>query len=65
MAKAAGRTAAERGELARAYVQDLLPEELRGLVRLAVAGAGGKPSKEAKSESSLLPPTANKALAEL
>ena len=39
MAKAAGRTAAERGGLARAYVEDLLPEELRGLVRLAVAGA--------------------------
>jgi hypothetical protein len=65
MAKAVGRTAAERGELARAYVQDLLPERLRGLVRLAVAGDGGRPSKKTKSESSLLPSTANKALAEL
>ena len=65
MAKAAGRTAAERGGLARAYVQDLLPEELRSLVRLAVAGDGGKPSKETKAENSLLPSTANKALAEL
>jgi hypothetical protein len=65
LAKAVGRTAAERGELARAYVQDLLPEELRGLVRLAVAGDDGKRSKETRSEDRLLPSTASKALAEL
>lgn len=65
MAKAAGRTLAERGELARAYVQDLLPEELHEVVHLEVAGGGGKLSKETKSENRLLPSTASKALAEL
>jgi len=65
LAKGAARTAAERGELARAYVQDLLPEELHEVVHLEVAGGGGKPSKETKSENRLLPSTASKALAEL
>jgi len=65
LAKGAARTAAERGELARAYVQDLLPEELHEVVHLEVAGGGGKLSKETKSESRLLPSTASKALAEL
>ena len=65
LAKGAARTAAERGELARAYVQDLLPEELHEVVHLEVAGGGGKLSKETKSENRLLPSTASKALAEL
>jgi transcriptional regulator with XRE-family HTH domain len=65
LATVAARTPAERGELARAYVQDLLPEELHEVVHLEVAGGGGKPSKETKSENRLLPSTASKALAEL
>jgi transcriptional regulator with XRE-family HTH domain len=65
MAKAAGRTLAERGELARAYVQDLLPEELHGVVRLEVAGDDRKPAKPAQSEKSLLPSAAAAALTEL
>ena len=65
LAKGAARTAAERGELARAYLMDLLPEELHDVVHIEVAGGGGKPSKETKSENRLLPSTASKALAEL
>ena len=66
LAKAAGRNAAERGELVRAYVQDLLPEELYGAISLEVAGGGTKPAKlPASSEKSLLPTAALAALAEL
>jgi transcriptional regulator with XRE-family HTH domain len=65
IAKAAGRIATERGELARAYLVDLLPEELHGVVRLEVAGEGTKPSKPAPPEKSLLPATAVAALTEL
>ena len=65
IAKVAGRTAAERGELARAYVLDLLPEELHGFVRLVVAGDGAPPSRAAPPEKSLLPATAAAALREL
>ncbi len=62
IAKAAGRTATERGELARAYLIDLLPEELHGVVRFEVAGDGTKPSKPAPPEKSLLPSTTVAAL---
>jgi len=65
LAKGAARTAAERGELARAYVQDLLPEELHEVVHLEVAGGGGKLSKETKFENRFLSSTASKVLAEL
>ena len=65
MAKAVGRTAVERGELACAYVQDLLPEELHEAIRLEVADAGARPSKPAPPEKGLLPATAVAALSEL
>jgi len=65
LAKAAGRNATERGELVCAYVHDLLPEELHGVIRLEVKGDGAKPAKQAPSEKSLLPATALAALTEL
>ena len=65
LAKAAGRTGTERGELARAYVQDLLPEELHGAISLELVGANAKPAKQAPLEKSLLPATALAALTEL
>jgi len=66
LAKAAGRNAAERGELARAYIQDLLPEELRGAISIEVPGDRAKPAKQqAASEESLLPKTALAALTQL
>jgi transcriptional regulator with XRE-family HTH domain len=65
LAKAAARTQAERGELARAYVQDLLPEELHGDLRLEVAGDSGKAARPARLEKSLLSSAAVTALVEL
>lgn len=65
LAKAAGRTATERGELARAYVLDLLPEELHSDLRLEVAGAAGKAARPARPEKSLLPSAAAAALGEM
>jgi transcriptional regulator with XRE-family HTH domain len=63
IADVAGRTPAQRGELARAYVMDLLPEKLHGAIGLGMAGAGS--SRPAFSEKSLLPATAREALATL
>jgi transcriptional regulator with XRE-family HTH domain len=66
LAKAAGRNVTDRGELVCAYVKDLLPEELHGVIRLEVAGDAGKPAKHAPAaEKSLLPTTALAALTEL
>ena len=65
LAKAAGRNATERGELVCAYVKDLLPEELHGVIRLEVKGDGAKPARQAPSEKILLPATAQKALSAL
>jgi transcriptional regulator with XRE-family HTH domain len=65
IAKAAARTAVERGELARAYVMDLLPEELQSDLRLEVAGTGGKAAKPASPEKSLLPGAAVAAMNQL
>ncbi len=65
LAKAVGKNSEESGELARAYIMDLLPEELHRMVRIEVAGDDGKPAKAARSEKSLLPSTAVAALAEL
>jgi hypothetical protein len=59
------RTATERGELARAYVLDLLPEDLHGDLRLEVAGAAGKAARPARPEKSLLPSAAAAALGEM
>jgi transcriptional regulator with XRE-family HTH domain len=45
LVKAVGRTSQERGELARTYLEDLLPEELHVDIRIEVASGNGKPSK--------------------
>jgi transcriptional regulator with XRE-family HTH domain len=65
LAKAAGRTGTETGELARAYVQDLLPEELHGTISLELKGGKAKPAKQPQSEKSLLPTAALTALSQL
>lgn len=65
MAKATTRTATERGELVRAYVMDLLPEELQGELSLEVAGAAGKGPRAPRSEKSLLPAAAAAAMSQL
>jgi transcriptional regulator with XRE-family HTH domain len=68
LAKAAGRTATERGELVRAYIQDLVPEDLHGLVSLQLVGEGAKPAKRQPlpaSDKGILPMTAVAALTDL
>ena len=65
LAKAAGRNVTERGELVCAYVKDLLPEELHGVISLEVKGDGAKPAKQVPSERNLLPTTALAALTSL
>lgn len=65
IAGAAGRTAAERGELARAYILDLLPEVLHGYLHVEVAGETGKAARPAPTEKSLLPSAARSALEDL
>ena len=65
MAKAAGRTPAERLELVRTYLMDLLPEELQAEVRV-VAGVGvGRAAGRVRLERSLLPGSTGAALAQL
>jgi len=66
LAKAAGKNPAERGELVRAYVLDLLPESLHGTIRIESA-AGGKavPARTAVEERSLLPQVTKAALTEI
>jgi transcriptional regulator with XRE-family HTH domain len=65
IAKAAGQTPAERNELVRAYLLDLLPESLQGEIRIETGGEGAKPSKQTASEANLLPRTTRAALADL
>jgi transcriptional regulator with XRE-family HTH domain len=65
LAKAAGHNAAERGELASAYVHDLLPEELHGVIRIEVTGETAKPSKQFAPEKGILPTAAVAALKDL
>jgi transcriptional regulator with XRE-family HTH domain len=65
LAKAAGQNATERGELASAYVQDILPGELHGAIRIEVAGENPKAAKQVASEKSLLPKAAAEALQDL
>ena len=65
LARAVGRNAEERGELARAYIQDLLPEELHRTVRVEVAGDSAPTAGRARPEKSSLPGTAAAALADL
>ena len=65
IAKAAGKSKAERSELVRTYLLDLLPECLHDDIHIATIGEGGKPVKEARPEKSLLPSNATAALAGL
>lgn len=65
LASVAGRTSAERGELIRAYLLDLLPEVLQGEIRIETAGDSGKPLKQVRSEKVLLPSATAAALADL
>lgn len=65
IATAAARNAAERGELARAYILDLLPEVLHADLRVEVAGETGKAARTAVPEKSLLPQAARSALDDL
>jgi transcriptional regulator with XRE-family HTH domain len=65
IAAAASRTTTERGELARAYVMDLLPEELKGDLSLEVADAAGKATRAPRPEKNGLPGTAAAAMNKL
>jgi len=65
LAKAAGQNAAERNELVRAYLLDLLPESLQNEIRIETGSEGGKPSKQSAAENSLLPRSTRTALADL
>jgi transcriptional regulator with XRE-family HTH domain len=65
IAKAAGKSRAERSELVRTYLLDLLPECLHDDIRIETVGAGGRPAKEARPEKSLLPANAAAALTAL
>jgi transcriptional regulator with XRE-family HTH domain len=67
IAKSASRTKAERGELIRTYLLDLLPEAFQDQIRIESAGdGGGAPvSRVAKLEKSLLPTTTVAALTKL
>jgi transcriptional regulator with XRE-family HTH domain len=65
IAKAVGRTPEECGELARAYILDLLPEALYPIVRIEVAGARQPSGRQDRVERGELPATAAAALAQL
>jgi transcriptional regulator with XRE-family HTH domain len=65
IAKAVGRTPAECGEVARAYILDVLPEALYPIVRVEVAGARQVAGRPDGFEKCGLPATAAAALAQL
>ena len=65
LAKAAARSPAERLELARAYVMDLLPADLQAEVRVVAAGGAGRSSGKVRPEGSLVPGRTGAALAQL
>ena len=65
LAKGAARTPAERLELVRAYLLDLLPADLQAEVRIGAAGGAGRASGRAGPERSLLPRRTGAALAQL
>jgi len=67
LAKSASHTEAERDELIRTYLLDLLPEGLQGKIRVEGIGDGGKVAarRAARQEKPLLPGTTAAALAEL
>jgi hypothetical protein len=49
----------------RAYVMDLLPEDLQAEVRIGAAGGAGRASGRGRPERSLLPGSTSAALAQL
>jgi transcriptional regulator with XRE-family HTH domain len=65
LAGAAARTPAERLELVRAYLLDLLPADLQAEVAIGAAGGAGRASGKARSEKGLLPGSTSAALARL
>ncbi len=65
IAKAVGRTKEENGDLARAYLLDLLPEVLHPVVRVEVGGAHSTPGRHEGVGIPGLPATAAAALARL
>jgi transcriptional regulator with XRE-family HTH domain len=65
LAKGAARMPAERLELVRAYVMDLLPANLQAEVRIGAATGAGRASGRARPERSLLPGSTGAALAQL
>ena len=65
LAKAAARSPAERLELARAYLTDLLPEGLRAEVRVVAAGGAGRAPGRVRPEKGLVPGSTGAALARL
>jgi transcriptional regulator with XRE-family HTH domain len=65
LAGAAARTPAERLELARAYLMDLLPADLQAEVRIGAPGGAGRASGRARPEKGLLPGSTGAALAQL
>jgi transcriptional regulator with XRE-family HTH domain len=65
LAQTAGRTAAERGEMIRAYLLDLLPEALQGEISIETAADRGRAAKRAPVGKTLLPSTTAAALADL
>jgi len=67
LAKSVSRSEAERDELIRTYLLDLLPESLQSVVKVEGIRDGGKAAVRhaAKQEKPLLPVTTAAALAEL
>lgn len=65
LARAAGKTAGERSELIRAYLLDLLPESLHGVVRIEAVAATAKPARPPVEDRNVLPQATKTALIEL
>src|SRR5271165_259811 len=65
LAAAAGKTSAERSELVRAYLLDLLPETFHGAVRIESVGGKSKAARQPVEEPNLLPKVTKAALADL
>jgi transcriptional regulator with XRE-family HTH domain len=62
---AAARTPAERLELVRAYLTDLLPADLQTEVAIVAAGGAGRAAGKTRPEKGLLPGSTGAALAQL
>ncbi|MDD2765081.1 MAG: helix-turn-helix transcriptional regulator [Opitutaceae bacterium] len=66
LARTVARTEAERSELIRAYLLDLLPEVLQSEIRVESVRDGGRaPARPARAEKPLLPAATAAALARL